>query len=457
MRRATLGTGNTRYTPYELLEAKLNGIDITNLYKSSPELYYIFGPKSKTSFSPGLEGTVANCKKYIKDSDINTLFKTYLEHIIEESEKKIKKKNYDYYCNIFFDFYLEHLSRSIITIENFLESFINSESFIMVNNVLYYKDSLSSIGISISPELFNFMELKFIKNEDNTTLIKFIEQLYQLNSDYNPYFPYTKNYENRNKFSRKNFKGLPTRVFYGLSMQWDYSNINWEQSRGKSPKKSTIDNKTKLEYFINSEHNIQKKYLKKLSKKLGCDITDIIKLFSEICEAEENIENPMSKYFLRAFYLYSFLDGYNSTIRTNKIGDSFKKRIGDIGQTDGTFLSEVYDAYIKAKKDEKKKQLKSKALTKKRLIGMYNFDNNSNSNSNSNYNSNSNNSSSNSGSNNSSSNSGSNNSSSNSGSNNSSSNSGSNQSIRNPNNKFSPKSIRYNINFPNTLSKKKTT
>ncbi len=366
-RRATLGIGNSRHTTLEILEARFEGIytdtDINNLYVGCPELYEIFGGEAAYTKKNKIHKTYSMCEKYVgSNKNIDPYLRKYLMDIISFKEWT---NIYIGLCNAFFIFYESNLlydndvSVTGIDINYFLKIFKYENHFKEVNSYMLMKNFKNKLN-----EFSEYADSKDISN---------FNKLYRtIDSDYYP-GEYSNKYNEHNNITGKKFKGLPTRIYYGLSMQWN--NINdWESIIGGKIKNNITPNKTKLEYFIYASENIKNKYLKKLSKKMNCNVSEIIGLFEDICSVEEKIPDNLNKqYFLRALYLYIFLNKRESDIRTNSTGNPFKKivRIGNNIQgytsteTDGTFLSEVYDSYNKSMRDIKKKEKAKKKQIKK--------------------------------------------------------------------------------------------
>jgi len=400
---------NMRKSLQELTELYLNGYNIEEYYISCPELGSTFAGK-------GLNTTITHCTDYVKYPNIEPSLKGYLESFVDMS-----KQDYSYYCFYFFKFYEKYLLNSDINSSVFLNLFHNKESFKKVNNHMLMKDLKNRLS-----EIFQFV--------DENEFFDFYKELKRKDSDYYP-GSYSPEYDTKNNVTGKVFSGLPTRVYYGLSMQWEDID-DWERVRGKDIKSSFIPNKDKFEYFINDKKSHS--YLSDLANKLNCSIKILVELFKQINNVNNQIEDDIHiQYVLRAFYLWSFLRMYNANIRLNSTGKTFIKIISiknNTGKyrrttTEGTFLSEVYDAYNKAQYDKSKKEIyKSKIINPikksskrpKSPTGINNLNSKD----------------------------------SNSVSNNSSSNLGS---IRKPNSKFIYESPTYNTNFPNTLLKKQTT
>jgi len=288
----------------------------------------------------GLKKSILSCKEYIKDPNISLILKTYLEWIINSSERK----SYIDYCNSFFEFYKINLSHdNIINGKTFINLFSNKESFKKINNHLLLKDLKNRL-----PQIFKYLKIKDNNYNNYNEIIEFYKEMHTEDSDYYPGV-YSNNYNGKNN-TGKDFRGLPTRVSYGLMIQWNHKN-DWEKN--KNIKVNTIPNKDKFEYFIKNKD--KQKYLNNLAEKLNCKISDIIDLFINICNVDDikELDEPI-KYFLRAFYLWSFLKNYKANIRINSTGKPFIKKIrvedkytGEYKKTEtvGTFLSEVYDSY----------------------------------------------------------------------------------------------------------------
>ena len=427
---------NKRHTLQQILDIRQDPQIYNNyfrnisgsLYIGCIELYDIFGKKGKVVKSQGLDETIDKCKKYIKDPNIEPMLNKYLTDIIEHFETdrhRYDQQSYNYLCNYFLHFYQKYMLYSDISINYFLEIFKYENHFKKVNNYMLLKDLKNRL-----PEIFKYADVEVHEFD------KFAEFYKVLNKKDSDYYPgtYSDKYNEKNNITHKDFKGLPTRISYGLMIQWNKLN-DWE---GKNIKKHYVSNKEKFEYFIRNEE--KQKYLNNLSNKLNCETYDIIKLFEKICNVDNiEIDEPI-RYLLRSFYLWLFLENKEANIRTNSKGYTFKKKVSvenyETGkykktETDGTFLSEVYDAYNKANYDYKKKIKQDQKTIKKRKYtkrpsspkGITNTLSNKFSNSNIQ-----------------------------STTNNKSSNSGINIS----NNKFSFKSLNYNTQFPNTLSKKLT-
>lgn len=343
----------------DILDLYING-DIRHYINQGEEVTYdLFSSVKTLNHTFGI-GSIAkakqNCIDYLKTEDVELLLSEFLDSFILHSDFG-NIYTFNSHCMAFFDFYINVIGISKkISIEVFLNLFSNKESFRKVNNYL-----LMNYRISYMLESVENLSL-YITDNNKKQFLKFLKLVHTKNSDYNP-LPYTSNYENKNKISGKNFKGLPTRVYYGLFLQWNYNTIHW---RGKPTKSTTTENRLKFEYFIENEN--RQGFLEKLAEKSNCTVKDIIDLFIYICDIEYYITDPHIQYLLRAFYLYEFLSDRGLNIRTNKNKNPFQKKVknekGSIVNTDGTFLSEVYDAYNQAtfedRKDKREKVKKAK-------------------------------------------------------------------------------------------------
>lgn len=400
------------------------------------------------------QGALKTCTEYLNNKNLTPKLKKFLESIkvlLESVPLNIKKIE-----KLFDEFYTEHLTESGIKTKDFKKLFLNISYFNKVNNYLIkkifnkanknikilnnkLKETLpTKIGRDINGsnvrEFFNL----FSRN-DRVILNEFIQEVSKHDSDYYPGV-YSTEYQETNK-TETDFSGLPTRVYYGLCLQWDEYRINWKEKYGHDYKESTITNKKKFEYLI--EHKPEK--LKHIANRLNeCTFNDILELLENIINIDKLYAeyNWLTHYYIRAYLLFKFLKNHGANIRRDSNNKPFLKKIhvknpktGRYVQhtTEGTFLSIFYDIYF----DETKPKRRTTISTKSRVRdeprsprGVDNILSKSSSNSVS-VNSN----------------------------NNKSMSSSSTSNKKNnvePNNKFSPRSPKYNLEFPK-ISHEKTT
>jgi hypothetical protein len=145
------------------------------------------------------------------------------------------------------------------------------------------------------------------------------------------------------EYSSGPFTDYPTRVFYGLFIQWEHL-ADWENDYIK---KHTKPNKTKFKYLIRKD---KKHLLEPLSDRMGTKLVQLINCLKNIVNVDTiNVDlNQYEKYALRSFYLYKYIHETSGDITKNVAGHSFfKKSIkdGEVIQKDGTILSIIYDTY----------------------------------------------------------------------------------------------------------------
>lgn len=176
---------------------------------------------------------------------------------------------------------------------------------------------------------------RFVSKKDSGLLHMFLGQ--ELNRENSDYY--------MGEYNSGPFTGYPTRVYYGLSIQWD-DLADWEKKTVKSHAKT---NKTKFKFLIKKDNQ---HLLEPLSVRMGTSLVKLINCLKKIVNVDNNENiNEDEKYVLRAFYLYKYIHETSKNITKNVSGYSFLKKSiknGEIIEKDGTFLSIIYDIYNEA-------------------------------------------------------------------------------------------------------------
>jgi hypothetical protein len=309
----------------------LNNVEVkkrnnTDIFSKCDELIQFFGEKNR-----------GKTKSIMKELLLEI---PYLNNSIKILFEKIIKMN-DYYkiakeVTLFFSGHGRGYN------QNYLHIFIDKDQLIEFNS--HMNTQYSNILKKINPQVIGLVK------DDRPLLEHFVrEELYKDNSDYY-----------MGEYKSGDFIGYPTRVYYGLYLQWDQVN-DWEEHLGKEIKITTKPNKTKFEFFINPKKPKNKNLLKDLADRMETKLKTLIDTIKDIVNVDKYDDDKLDeidKYILRAFYLYKYIitSGGKSSIVTNQRGNKFlKKQKKGNPEKEGTFLSIIYDTYNEAIKKEKRR------------------------------------------------------------------------------------------------------